>query len=127
MSTDAQLTVILREMRRQVSVGDAEAAHVRADDLLIDAMHVRNVQILIESHSEYLLRRLQRRLAEEEITPADVGIYFCEARSDASRLVELELDLFGNIQNWPRDFFGDQTGEIAESALAMINRKRSQN
>jgi predicted ATPase len=36
----------------------------------------RNIQCIIESHSEHLLRRLQRRMAEGAIDPAAVAIYF---------------------------------------------------
>ncbi len=36
----------------------------------------RNVQLIIESHSEHFLNRLQRRIAEGEITPDDIAIYF---------------------------------------------------
>ena len=38
-------------------------------DLLIDVVKDRKVQIIFESHSEHLLRRLQRRIAEEKISP----------------------------------------------------------
>jgi predicted ATPase len=43
-------------------------------DVLIDAMKNRNVQIVVESHSEHLLRRLQRRVAEEVITPEQTAL-----------------------------------------------------
>lgn len=35
-------------------------------DLLIDAAVSRNIQFIIESHSEHLLTRIQRRIAEEK-------------------------------------------------------------
>ena len=45
-------------------------------DVFIDAMQNRNVQIVVESHSEHLLRRLQRRIAEKLITPeADRAVF----------------------------------------------------
>ena len=37
-------------------------------DVFIDVVKNRNVQIILESHSEHLLHRLQRRIAEEEIS-----------------------------------------------------------
>ena len=37
-------------------------------DLLIEVVNERNLQILVESHSEHLLNRLQRRIAEEKIS-----------------------------------------------------------
>ena len=93
-------------------------------DVLIDAHKLRNVQILVESHSEHLLRRLQRRIAEEEIPEEDVGMFFCSIRDDgSSSLQELDMDQFGNISNWPEDFFGDQFGEIAAMSEAALSRQ----
>ena len=86
----------------------------------------RKVQvILLESHSEHLLRRLQRRVAEEAIAQDDVGLYFCKEDDGASRLDTLEVDQFGNISNWPQDFFGDQFGEIAAMSEAALNRRQA--
>lgn len=80
-------------------------------DVLIDAYRKRGVQVLVESHSEHFLRRLQRRIAEAELLSKDeVALYFCEIGEKGSVLIPLELDIFGNISNWPEDFFGDQMG-----------------
>ncbi|MHB1462121.1 MAG: DUF3696 domain-containing protein [Armatimonadota bacterium] len=93
-------------------------------DVLIDAMKYRNIQIILESHSEHLLRRLQRRVADETIDRDQTALYFCEASDKGSQMKQLELDLFGNIQNWPKGFFGDEFTEIAEMAKASMMRKR---
>ncbi|MCI0442905.1 DUF3696 domain-containing protein, partial [bacterium] len=93
-------------------------------DVFIDAVKTRNVQIIFESHSEHLLRRLQLRIAQEKINPKMTAMYFCEADVDQSRLMPLNVDLFGNISNWPKNFFGDQFGEIAEMTKAALERKR---
>ena len=92
-------------------------------DVFIDAYLHNNVQILFESHSEHLLRRLQRRVAEEVVDDDEVAIYFCSSNDGGdSSLSELRLDEFGNIANWPKDFFGDQFGEIAAMADAALQR-----
>jgi predicted ATPase len=92
-------------------------------DVFIDAMKNRNVQIILESHSEHLLRRLQRRIAEDSIAPDKTALYFCEATETGSKLTGLDLDLYGNIQNWPKDFFGDEFGEMAAMTKAAMERK----
>ena len=33
------------------------------------------------------------------------------------------MDEFGNIANWPEDFFGDQFGEIAAMSEAALKRQ----
>ena len=93
-------------------------------DVFIDAWEKRRVQILFESHSEHLLLRLQRRIAEGEIRKDDVGLFFCSTDdSGGSSLSQLEIDEFGNISNWPKDFFGDQFGEIAAMSEAALKRQ----
>jgi hypothetical protein len=94
-------------------------------DVFIDAVKNRKVQIVVESHSEHLLRRLQRRVAEQTVTPEEMALYFCEATDEGSQLVSLDVDLLGNIRNWPQDFFGDEFGEIAAmSEAALVRRQR---
>ena len=94
-------------------------------DALIDARQKRGVQIIVESHSEHLLRRLQRRISEETISQDDVGLHFCsQDGGGVSQIEKLELDEFGNIANWPTNFFGDQFGEIAAMSEASMKRRR---
>ncbi len=95
-------------------------------DVFIDAIKTRKIQILLESHSEHLLRRLQRRVAEEKIDESDIQLYFCEMTNGKSEIRSLELDEFGTIKNWPTDFFGDEFGEIAAINLAKLNRLKTQ-
>ena len=92
-------------------------------DVFIDVMKNRNIQIILESHSEHLLTRLQRRLAEEKLKKEEVALYFCTAEPSGSNLKPLELDMFGNITNWPKDFFGDRFGETAAMQEARLKRK----
>lgn len=98
------------------------AVQANLADVLIDAHRTRNVQIIVESHSEHLLRRLQRRIAEQKLSKDDVALYFCEAGLKGSTLTPLDLDLFGNITNWPAEFFGDQFAELAATQEARLNR-----
>lgn len=95
-------------------------------DVFIDVIKTRNLQIIIESHSEHLLRRLQRRIAEEKdgFTNEDAALYFCNMSDDgASSLVPLELDPFGNISNWPDGFFGDEMGDLVAMTEAAMKRQ----
>jgi len=95
-------------------------------DVFIDAIKYRNVQIIVESHSEHLLRRLQRRIAEEVISEKEASLYFITNPKGESKLQQLELDLFGNIKNWPKNFFGDEMGDLIAMTKAAM-RRRSQN
>lgn len=98
-------------------------------DVLIDVIRSRengedrNIQLIIETHSEHFLRRLQLRIAEEIITDADVKAYFADNSSSPAKLEKLQLDEYGNINNWPDNFFGDEMGDIAEHTRAMMRRR----
>lgn len=94
-------------------------------DVIIQAAQHRKVQVILESHSEHLLLRLQRRIAEEEVTSADIKLYFCQAPQGVSGITPLALDLFGNIQNWPDKFMGDAFTETAEAELARLERMKA--
>lgn len=88
--------------------------------------HERKVQLIIESHSEHFLNRLQRRIAEGEITPDDVAIYFCKRAGSATELEPLEVNLYGDIENWPENFFGDEMSDLAARTVAAMNRQQQE-
>ena len=93
-------------------------------DVLIDVVKNRNVQIILESHSEYLLSRLQRRIAEKEIAATDTALYFCEIKDGTSEIEQLNVDEYGNIRNWPQDFFGDVTGELIKKTKVEMQQRK---
>lgn len=98
-------------------------------DLFIEAIHAReggedrSVQIVVESHSEHFLNRLLRRVAEREIKPSEIAVYFCTPGEEGSLIEELQVDLYGNISNWPENFFGDEMEDIASRVEAAIKKK----
>lgn len=97
-------------------------AQANLADVIIYAAQRRRVQVIVESHSEHLLLRLQRRIAEEAVRKDEVALYFCDAPDGVSRLGGLELDLFGRIMNWPQQFMGDAFGETAAAEEARLKR-----
>ena len=94
-------------------------------DVLIDAIKNRNLQIIVESHSEHLLRRIQRRIAREVLDPDDTTLYFCHLEDGTSAIEKLDVDTYGNIRNWPTNFFGDEMGELADMTVAAMERQKA--
>ena len=93
-------------------------------DAIINAARTRRVQVIVESHSEHLMRRFQRRVAEDvggEMP--EVKLYFTSMAGRTARLSDLKLNEFGEIENWPDNFFGDELGEISKTRLAALERK----
>ena len=106
---------------------------VQADlaDVFVDAIHARedgldrNVQFIIESHSEHFLRRLQRRIAEKRLNADESALYFVHTDSTEARIEELQVDTFGNILNWPDNFFGDEMADLVARSEAQARRTSS--
>jgi hypothetical protein len=92
-------------------------------DVFIDVIKHRNVQIILESHSEHLVHRLRRRIAEQALASEDVDLYFVEMAGSESRIERLAVDVYGNINNWPADFFGDRMGDLLAQTDAEMQRK----
>ena len=92
-------------------------------DLMLNVAQTRQLQIVVESHSEHLMRRLQRRVAEGRASARDVRLYFVSTDAGAAKLSDLALNDFGEIGNWPKHFFGDEMGEIAAIAEASLTRR----
>ncbi len=103
-------------------------------DVIIDAINStenareRNIQLIIETHSEHFLRRLQRRIAENNesnrsIDKSDVEAYFSSFGSYGAQLTALEVDDYGSILNWPENFFGDEMEDIAAQSIAALEKR----
>jgi predicted ATPase len=92
-------------------------------DVILQVAEHRNIQVIVESHSEHLLRRFQRRIAEEKYPANELKLYFCDSTQGVSKLSYLDIDLFGDIRNWPENFFGDEMAEIAATRTAALKRK----
>ena len=101
-------------------------------DVMIDVINSRengkdrNIQLIIETHSEHFLRRLQRRIAEDTVPKAKVSAYFANITKTPATLEPLQIDIFGNIQNWPENFFGDEMGDITAQAKAAMTKRMNQ-
>jgi predicted ATPase len=120
--------------RRSIVIFEQPEIHlhprVQADlaDLFVDAIRARengiprDCQFIVESHSEHFLRRLQRRIAEEELSPDDAALYVVHTEGATARVEPLDVDLFGNILNWPEGFFGDEMADLVARSEAQARR-----
>lgn len=108
------------------------SAQAALADVMIDVINSRedgenrNIQLVIETHSEHFLRRLQRRIAEDTVSKESVSAYFANVSRTPAKLEPLHLDMFGNILNWPENFFGDEMGDITEQAKAAVQKRKRQ-
>lgn len=109
------------------------SAQAALADVMLDVINSkengmdRNIQLIIESHSEYFLRRLQRRIAEDVVSEEKVSAYFANVSGMPANLEPLQVDNFGNIKNWPKNFFGNEMEDITGQAEAAMKKRINQN
>ena len=75
-------------------------------DLLID-ISKRGKKLIVETHSEHLIGRIQTSVAEETISNDDVAIYYFDPVEGGVQARELKLDGMGHLASngIPEDFF----------------------
>ena len=92
-------------------------------ELFVEVSCERNIQFIVETHSEHLFRRMQTLIARQEIERDRCAMYFVERDKEGSHLRHLELDDYGRVKNWPEKFFGDALEETAEQVRLMFERR----
>ncbi|NOY26915.1 MAG: DUF3696 domain-containing protein [Oligoflexia bacterium] len=98
-------------------------AQVGLAELMVQVAQERNVQFIVETHSEHIFRRLQFLIADEKIGPDTCRMYFVDGADDGkAELRRLQVDQFGRINNWPEHFFGDALGETERQMKRMMAR-----
>lgn len=98
------------------------AAHGALADLYLNATRYTGVRFLIETHSETLLLRLRRRIAEG-LDPRTVAIYFVEHTDGAARAQRIGIDADGDLDYWPPGVFSEDYEETQALAVAQLRRQ----
>lgn len=90
--------------------------HPHAQAVLADLFikHSREgVRFLLETHSEHLILRLQRRIRKQIISPSDLFVIYVTRRDGESRCHPLQMDEEGDfIDDWPEGFFEEGFKEM---------------
>jgi predicted ATPase len=93
-------------------------------DLFVE-MATTGHRVLVETHSEHMIVRLRRLVAEGKIPAEDVSLYFVEKTGGESKIRRIPLESNGSIgaNTWPSGFFDDSLRESL--ALATAQAKTS--
>ncbi|WP_280361137.1 AAA family ATPase [Nocardia wallacei] len=84
-------------------------------------LHARSdIKLIVETHSEYLITRLRRRVVENPDTRSRVAVLFAEQRNGITEIRRLALDKLGDFSSWPEGFFDTQDSESAALANAVL-------
>lgn len=93
-------------------------------DLFIDIIDTNKKakKLIIETHSEYLLKRLRRRISEGKISHDTVSICLFNPQSDkeSAKIKVLEIEDKGFFE-WPIDFYG---GEILNDTTVFLKNQQ---
>ncbi len=94
--------------------------HGTLTDLFIEAAN-NDKQVLVETHSEHVIYRIQRRVAEGVIAPEDIAIYYVRRGEEGSIAERLTLTKEGEIPNWPEGFFDTRMQDVFARVLAGVD------
>ena len=85
-------------------------------DLMIETSRGEHPkQWIVETHSELLTRRIQRRIREGKVNPKEISVLYVDPDKDGdgSSIVPLKLDQDGRfLDEWPDGFFDDGMKEL---------------
>jgi predicted ATPase len=91
------------------------------------ATSVSGRQLIVETHSEYLINRLRLRIAEDDGESVSnlVKIIYAERQDGKTKFRPIRPNAYGSFDDWPDNFF-DQAPKETELILraAMTKRKR---
>lgn len=93
-------------------------------DLFIDIAQERKT-LIVETHSEHLIQRIQRRIAEGKISPNDVVFYYVTMTDDGSQIEVLNIDEDGYIKNIPDGFFDEDYKEAFNHMNVIIDKSKN--
>ena len=91
-------------------------------EMFVEVSKQRDVQFIVETHSEHLFRRMQTLIARRKTNTQKCRMLFVERQGADAVLRLLDVDEFGTVKNWPPNFFGDSVGEAREQAKARAQR-----
>jgi predicted ATPase len=98
------------------------AAQAVLGDLFLEAAG-EGKQLIVETHSEHLVSRVLRRIAEGAMAPGLVALYYCEATERGTQVRRIPLDEFGRFgEGLPSGFFDQGYTESIAHVEAVAKR-----
>ncbi len=89
------------------------AAHAHVAELLLANLPGPARPVIVETHSEMLLLRARRWIAERRLTPDQVLVYWVSREPDrGSTLQKIRITEHGDMDSWPQDVFIEDYEEI---------------
>jgi predicted ATPase len=101
------------------------SAQAELGEFFLD-VYRRDVQCVIETHSEHLIMRLQTKVALGEIPKEDIIVNYINPTKDGKQIVQLMMNDDGVFtEKWPNGFFDERMAEALDLARAPLVRKKA--
>ena len=98
-------------------------AQAKMADFLIDVVNYGN-RVMVETHSEHLLLRLQRRVAEKKIKPESINVCYFDQTQEGTRKLDMAIDDRGYFaEPIPEGFFEEGFQEAFAHLKALGNSR----
>ncbi|QBJ63528.1 AAA family ATPase [Pseudoalteromonas sp. DL-6] len=82
-------------------------------DLFIDSVESGKNQWIVETHSEALMLRIQRRIREKRISKEMISVLYVDVGETGAQVTRISLDDDGDFTTaWPEGFFEERLNEI---------------
>lgn len=101
-----------------------DAAQAPIGDLCLSALQNSQGMMIIETHSEALVLRIRRRVAEG-LSPEQVSILFVEDVGEHSTIRSIKLDEDGEVDWWPEGVFSEAFVEVTAMRRAQRRKART--
>jgi predicted ATPase len=88
-------------------------------DLFIKSVQEENRNFIIETHSEHILARIRRRVAEKKVDKDKIAIYYFEPTSEGTKISEVKINTEGQYVSFPEGFFEEDINESIEHLEAI--------
>lgn len=84
-----------------------------------------DIHLLVETHSEYLVTRIRRRVAEEKVLAVNSTFLFADYDAGSTTVRKLTMTDYGDFTEWPKGFFDEQDSESRTIIRAVSERLRA--
>ncbi|MFA4978644.1 MAG: DUF3696 domain-containing protein [Sphingobacterium sp.] len=93
-------------------------------DFLVDAVKTFEIRLIVETHSEYIIRKMQLLTAEKAINSKETSIYYFNAPSKSSQqILQIHIRENGTLSNDFGDGFYDEAAELKYKLLKYKNMR----